>query len=217
MKKLLLLSALLCTLNLSAQVGEVVTDIYGKFYVTVDVGNGYFVVVDMYGSIQHTNLNRDITYYSDFYDYEAGKVKSACGVPFQYYSDFYSYENGKIKKIGNVTFSYYSDFYNYENGKIKMIGNVPFSYYSDFYNYENGKIKKIGSMEFKYCSDFYEYETGKLKKLGDQNYTYYSSFDSNSHVGRLKSGAPSFEYNGIYVQVVSEFQSQRRGHRHGRR
>lgn len=84
-----------------------------------------------------------ITFYDDFHDYEAGKLKSAGNTEIKYYDGFHAYEKGKIKSIGDLSFTYYDDFHNYKKGKIKSIGNLQFDYFDSFYPYKEGKLKSV--------------------------------------------------------------------------
>lgn len=197
---LLLLVATFLAMPLVAQVKTVNTNLFGDFTVTVRVDDGY-VILNSKGRIIDMRIHGNRDYYSDFYSYEAGKIKSVGGVRFTYYSDFYSYESGKIKSIGDINFSYYSDFNDYESGKLKKIGDIAFSYYSNFNDYEAGKIKNIGRTGFTYYSNFNSYESGKLKKLGAASYTYFSNFDSSRMTGKLKSGSDFVTENGINFRI----------------
>ncbi len=180
MKKLALsLLLLLVTGGAGAQVSTVYTDIYGKFEVMVDLEDGGYAVVNMYGDILEIDTQAFIDYYSDFWSYEAGKVK----------------------RIGNVSFSYYSDFWSYESGKKKSIGNVGFQYYSDFWSYEAGKVKSIGRTQFSYYSDFNDWECGKLKSIGGNRYSYVPSY--NGRRGSIPvSGRLKVEDGGIAFRVM---------------
>lgn len=199
---LLLLVATFMISPLAAQVKTVSTNLNGgEFTVTVKVGEAGFIIVNSKGRIIDMRLHGNRDYYSDFHDYEAGKIKSIGGVRFTYYSDFYSYESGKIKSIGDINFSYYSDFFDYESGKLKKIGDTAFTYYSNFNDYEAGKIKSVGRTNFSYYSNFNSYESGKLKKIGSASYTYFSNFDSSKLTGKLKSGNDLVTENGINFRV----------------
>lgn len=205
-KCFLLVCFSLIAVTLTAQVRSVLTNKYGRIAIAVEVENSGCVIFDTYGNILDViKMNGLPEFYSDFNDYEAGKIRKIDGVRFTYYSDFYDYEAGKIKSIGNIRFTYYSDFYNYEAGKIKSIGDVNFKYYSDFYDYESGKIKSIASVKFTYYSDFNDYESGKIKSIGNNKYTYYSNFDLNDRLmGKLKSGRRQFTANEIQF-IVRDF------------
>lgn len=164
-----------------SQVKEVVTDLYGNFVVKVRVGTQGYISINQRGRVVETNMQGELEYYSDFNDYEAGKVK----------------------KAGNIEFSYYSGFNDYEKGKVKRIGNTYFTYYSAFNSYEVGRVKKIGNVDFSYYSNSNDYETGKVKKIGDESFSYFSNASLDSPVGQLKSGNHSFTNNGIYFRVIN--------------
>ena len=65
---------------------------------------------------------------------------------FQYYSDFWSYEAGKVKSIGRTQFSYYSDFNDWECGKLKSIGGNRYSYVPS-YNGRRGSTPVSGRLK----------------------------------------------------------------------
>lgn len=182
MKKTVLLLCLFVIAQLSyCQVKEVVTDLYGNFVVKVRIGDQGYISINQRGRVVETNMQENLHYYSDFNDYEAGKVK----------------------KVGDIDFSYYSGFNDYEKGKLKKIGDISFSYYSDFNDYEVGRVKKIGNIGFSYYSDFNDYESGKVKKIGEESYSYFSQASFDYQVGQLKSGNHSFTNNGIYFRVIN--------------
>lgn len=197
MKKIFLFLFLLFSAQIvNAQVSTVITNLSGRAQIVVEVKRDGWVVLDLYGKIiDIVGLDGFTEFYSDFFDHEAGKIKSIDGVKFQYYSDFYDYESGKIKQIGSISFKYYSDFYAYESGKLKSIGNVDFKYHSDFYDYQKGKIKSIGGVPFEYNSDFYEHQKGLIKSIGSNKYTYSNSWSSRR--GRIESGMRKFKANNI--------------------
>lgn len=58
-----------------SQVKEVVTDLYGNFVVEVRVGTQGYISINQRGRVVETNMQGELEYYSDFNDYEAGKVK----------------------------------------------------------------------------------------------------------------------------------------------
>lgn len=185
-----------------AQLRSVITDLHGKAVLDIRVGNSGRLILSMDGNVIDVfGLRGEVRYYSDFNNYEAGKIKEIDGVQFTYHSDFYDYQAGKIKSVGDLKFSYYSSFYDYESGKVKAIGDAQFSYYSSFNDYESGKIKSVGGVNFSYYSTFNSYESGKLKSIGSQKYTYFSDFDSRNIAGQIKSGNWRFTQNGITFVV----------------
>ena len=124
MKKLaLFLLLLLVTGGAGAQVSTVYTDIYGKFEVMVDLEDGGYAVVNMYGDILEIDTQAFIDYYSDFWSYEAGKVKSIGRTQFSYYSDFNDWECGKLKSIGGNRYSYVPS-YNGRRGSTPVSGRL---------------------------------------------------------------------------------------------
>lgn len=132
-KSLLFICLILITQSLTAQIHSVLTNIYGKVLVAIEVDCGSCVIIDTCGNILDIiEMDRLTEYYSSFNDYEAGRVKTMAGVKFTYYSDFNDYEAGKVKRIGEVEFSYYSNFNDYETGKLKSIGNHQYTYFSKF-------------------------------------------------------------------------------------
>ncbi len=157
-----------------AQVKVVDIDTNGEMLISVELPGRNFIVVDQRGEV---------------YDVEA------IGLYVDHYSNFHQYNAGKIKKVGDVEFEYYSDFYDYNTGKIKRIGSVDFSYHSNFHDYKAGKIEQIGSVKIDYHSNFHDYEVGKIKSIGRNRYSYSKSFG-------LKSGVMSFVEKGIRFNIV---------------
>ncbi len=159
MKRLIILFLWLAPLQSFGQVTTVFTNIYGDIEIEVKC-DGAYVLVDVYGEILdlygHRGKIPRIEYHDDFWDYNAGKLKSIGSVEFEYYNDFWDYKARKLKSIGTVKLDYYSDFWDYEAAKIKNIGAITFSYHSDFWDYEAAKIKSIGNHQFKYYSSGYE-------------------------------------------------------------
>jgi hypothetical protein len=96
-----------------------------------------------YHNPESISLNREITYYNDFQDYNSGKLKSVGDVTFKYNDGFKTYLKGKLDQIGNLKITYYDDFHPYQSGKIKSIGSINFTYHDDFYTYKTGKLKSI--------------------------------------------------------------------------
>lgn len=192
-----LLGLILLGTPLAAQLHTVILDRTGAFHLIVQVSPTTRIIMNDQGEMLDLDTDEgEVSYYSDFHDYEAGKIESLGQTRFSYYSDFHDYEAGKVKQIGNIHFAYYSDFHDYEAGKVKQIGNARLTYYSDFHDYEAGKISRIGDVAITYYSDFNDYEAGKIKAIGPYTYSYFSDFDRN--VGRLKSGKLQFEIDNLH-------------------
>ncbi len=171
LKILVLLLFVIAVFDSYAQVCGVFTDVYGKCVIQVHLGDGDYALIDEYGGIRRLDTEKDVKFYSDFHDYESGKIKEVGDIDFKYYSNFHDYNSGKIKSIRRIKFDYYSDFHDYESGKIKSIGDVKFTYYSGFNDYEKGKIKSIGDSKYEYYSGSDKREgtlkKGKLKYITD--------------------------------------------------
>ena len=174
MNKLKILIFLFFSITISssyAQVCGVFTDVYGNSLIQVHLGDGDYALIDEYGDIKRLDTGKEVEFYSDFHDYESGKLKKVGDIDFKYYSDFHDYNSGKIKAIRRTKFEYYSDFQDYEAGKLKSVGDVEFTYYSGFRDYEKGKIKSIGESKYEYYSEDSQkrgmLKKGKLKYITD--------------------------------------------------
>jgi len=81
---------------------------YGDYELVIDLNDQGYVVVDAYGQVLEIRVKGRVEYYSDFNDYEAGKIRRIGNISFSYYSGFNDYETGKIKQIGTNRYIYYS-------------------------------------------------------------------------------------------------------------
>lgn len=203
-KTFLLFATLLMTIFASAQVSNISTDLHGSFEITIGIDDIGSITIDAHGKILNSELYGDHKYYSDFNDYEEGKIMKVAHVNFSYYPNRNAHEAGKIKQIGSITFSYHSGAGSHADGKIKQIGDVTFSYYPNVNDYEAGKLKQVGSTRFAYYPKTNGHEAGKIKQIGDISYTYFTDdeYKGTKRAGQMKTGRNQFDMEEITFMII---------------
>ncbi len=129
--------------------------------------------------------------WDDFHDNPTGgRSRNLGNLKLTYYDNFDNEKAGKIKSIDDVVFDYFTSFDIHDKkGRLKSIGKMAVKYNNSFDIHEvNGSIKSIGNIAFKYNNAFDIHEVkGSIKSIGSVQISWYNSFDSNEQRGKVKS------------------------------